>query len=185
MPNDSFPGTGNKYLVDFVEFKVVLSFTSATSLTYVVQNPDGSPGQTETVVIKTENIGPDLFLVTWQEGDTTTVVHVEDYGNKKMITNITNPGNRFEQHHGTFVQLPADGEGPPTYVDDIRPLFRSMDITCMDLKGVKLEDQAWLSTPANAQRVFTALSSGFMPPDGRWPPEKVALFKSWMDGGFH
>src|SRR5260370_5973544 len=166
MPNDSFPGTGNKYLVDFVEFKVVLSFTSATSLTYVVQNPDGSTGQTETVIIKTEHIGRDLFLVTWQEGDSTTVVHVEDYGNKKMITNITNPGNRFEQHHGSFVQLSADGEGPPTYVDDIMPLFRSMDITCMDLKLLKLVDLALLSTPANTQRVFTALSSCFMLPAG-------------------
>jgi hypothetical protein len=55
----------------------------------------------------------------------------------------------------------------------------------MGPKGVKLDDQAWLSTPANAQRVLTALSNGFMPPDGPWPPDKVALFKSWIDNGFH
>ena len=131
MPN-AFPGTGHKYLVDFQAFKVTLSFTSDTSLTYVVLNSDGSAGETETVVIKTENVAPDVYLVTWIQSDNTTVVHIEDYGRNTVITNITSPPPNFgfNQFHGTF--QPAD-EAPAalTYSHDIRPLFRDMDITCM------------------------------------------------------
>jgi hypothetical protein len=49
-------------------------------------NPDGSSGQSETVTIRVESIGPQLILVTWQEGDKTTVVHVED-----MQTTLLSP----------------------------------------------------------------------------------------------
>jgi hypothetical protein len=30
---------------------------------------------------------------------------------------------------------------------------------------------------------FDQVSAGTMPPDGGWPPERVARFKQWMDGG--
>jgi len=73
-------------------------------LTYAVVNTDGSTGQTETVVIKTENIAPHIYLVTWIENDNTTVVHIEDYGRSTIITKITTPAPnfRFDQFHGTF-----------------------------------------------------------------------------------
>jgi hypothetical protein len=182
MP-DAFPAVGHQYLVDFTEFKVKLSFTSATSLTYTTLNPDGSPGQVETVVIAVESIAPSLFLVTWQEADKTTVVHIEDYGHNTIITNITNPDHSFEQHHGTFQQIDA----PPalTYSHDIRPLFRDIDIACMHRRGKLLDDPAWMCTPANAQEVYDALLAQRMPPDGPWPPDKLALFKQWMDDGYN
>jgi hypothetical protein len=183
--SSAFPGTGHKYLVDFQTFKVTLSFTSDTSLTYIVLNSDGSTGETQTVVIKTENIAPDVYLVTWVESDNTTVVHIEDYGRNTIITNITSPppNFRFDQFHGTF--QPADGDAPATltYSHDIRPLFRDMDITCMGPRGKHLDDPVWMCTPANAQRVFNAVSAHRMPPDAAWPPERVALFKQWMDQG--
>jgi len=184
MPSD-FPGAGHNYLVDFQAFKVLLSFASDTSLTYTVKNPDGSSGQTETVVIKTESIAPRVYLVTWVESDNTTVVHIEDYGRNIIITNITTPppNFRFDQFHGTFQQV----DGPPavnlTYSHDIRPLFRDMDIACMVPRGKLLNDATWMCTPANAQRVFNAVSTHRMPPDAPWPPERVALFKQWMDQG--
>jgi hypothetical protein len=48
-----------------------------------------------------------LFLVTWQEADKTTVVHIEDYGRQTIITNITNPDLSFQQFHGTFIEYAA------------------------------------------------------------------------------
>jgi len=184
MPS-TFPGTGHKYLVDFQSFKVTLSFTSDTSLTYVVLNPDGTAGQTETVVIKTENIAPDVYLVTWVESDNTTVVHVEDYGRNTIISNITTPAPkfRFDQFHGTFQLTEGGTPTALTYSHDIRPLFRDMDIACMGPRGKHLDDPVWMCTPANAQRVFNAVSAQRMPPDTPWPPERVALFKQWMDQG--
>jgi hypothetical protein len=181
----AFPASGHSYLVDFKQFKVKLSFASSSdSLTYVVQNPDGSAGQTETVAIRVEAIGPQIFLVTWQESDKTTVVHVEDYANNTIITNITNPDLSFEQHHGSFSRIDvAQPANPPSYAQDIRPLFRDRDVACMAPKGVKLADPAWMTVAANAQRVFDVLNAGLMPPDGKWPDANIELFKSWMDGG--
>jgi hypothetical protein len=184
MPSD-FPGAGHKYLVDFPAFKVILSFASDTSLTYTVLNPDGSPGQTEPVVIKTESIAPQVYLVTWVESDNTTVVHIEDYGRNTIITNITTPPPNFsfDQFHGTFQQTDGPAPADLTYSHDIRPLFRDTDIACMVPRGKHLDDVTWMCTPTNAQQVFNAVSAHRMPPGDPWPPERVALFKQWMDQG--
>jgi hypothetical protein len=100
-----FPAVGHRYLVDFKVFRVQLYFESETSLTYTGVKPDGTPGGSETVSIKVEAIGDYLFLVTWQEADKTTVVHVEDYKHNTIITNITNSDLTFDQYHGTFTQI--------------------------------------------------------------------------------
>ena len=52
-----------------------LSFASDTSLTYTGIRPDGSHGGSETVTIAVEAIRDQLFLVTWQKLDKTTVIH--------------------------------------------------------------------------------------------------------------
>jgi hypothetical protein len=100
-----FPAVGHRYLVDFVAFRVELYFTSLTSLTYTGIAPDGSRGGSETVTIRVEPLRDNLYLVTWQESDKTTVVHVEDYTRDTIVTSITNPDNSFDQFHGTFTML--------------------------------------------------------------------------------
>jgi hypothetical protein len=103
--SQKFPAVGHRYLVNFKAFRVQLYFQSETSLTYTGVAPDGSLGGSETVTIKVEPIRDHLFLVTWQESDKTTVVHLEDYKDKTIITNITNPDLTFDQYHGTFTQI--------------------------------------------------------------------------------
>jgi hypothetical protein len=70
-----------------------------------------------------------------------------------------------------------------TYAHDIRPLFRDSDITCMARHGIMLGDANWMCVPANANNVYSVLSSGYMPPDGPWPQDRIDLFKAWIDGG--
>lgn len=101
----SFPAVGHRYLVDFVQFRVELYFSSETSLTYTGIRQDGTRGQSETVTIRVEPIADAIFLVTWQEADKTTVVHLEDYRRMSIVTTITNPDLSFDQYHGTFVEL--------------------------------------------------------------------------------
>jgi hypothetical protein len=102
----AFPAVGHRYLVDFVAFRVELQFTSDTSLTYFNVDANGKILGQETVTIKVEPITDQIFLVTWQESDTTTVVHVEDYERHTIVTNITSPPKlKFDQFHGTFKQL--------------------------------------------------------------------------------
>ena len=100
----NFPAVGHKYLVDFQAFRVELNFTSLSSMTYTGIAPDGSRGGSETVKICVKSLGHDMFLVTWQESDKTVVVHIEDYANNTIVTNITNPDLSFDQFHGTFKQ---------------------------------------------------------------------------------
>lgn len=71
-----------------------------------------------------------------------------------------------------------------TYTADIRPLFRPQDISCMRLRRVLLADAQWMCVPANAKHVYDKVCTGAMPPDAAWPPERVALFKQWMDEGY-
>ncbi len=71
-----------------------------------------------------------------------------------------------------------------SFATDIRPLFRDGDIKCMGRAGVRLDDPAWMSVPANAQSVYDQVSSGLMPPDAPWPSDHISLFKKWMDAGF-
>ena len=70
-----------------------------------------------------------------------------------------------------------------SFAADIRPLFRDGDVRCMGKAGVKLDDLAWMSVPANAKLVYGAVSSGTMPPDSPWSADRVSLFKSWIDAG--
>jgi hypothetical protein len=100
-----FPGVGHRYFVDFVAFQVELDFTSETSLTYYNLDKDGNKVGSETVTIKVEPITDGSFLVTWQESDKTTVVHIEDYNRHTIVTNITNPDLTFDQFHGKFRKL--------------------------------------------------------------------------------
>lgn len=74
-----------------------------------------------------------------------------------------------------------------SFKSDVLPLFTRIDIQHMTEKEVPLDDYSFMSQPANASRVYTAVSSGWMPPSDSgaqtWSPDKVELFKAWMDGG--
>jgi hypothetical protein len=181
----SFPGTGHTYLVDFSVFRVELAFTSATSLTYTGIAPDGTREGSETVQIRTEPMSDVIFLVTWQESDKTTVVHIEDFDKKTIVTNITNPDSTFEQYHGTFSEVQKGAAVGPllSFASDIKPLFRDQDVACMTPRHIPLRDATWMCVPANAERVHRRLADKTMPKDGPWPPERIALFKAWMDQG--
>ncbi len=85
----SFPGTGKKFLVDFGAFVVELYFENKDTLTYTGIARDGTRGPSETVKIATTYLRDCLYMVTWQESDKTTVVHIEDYDQSVIFTNIT------------------------------------------------------------------------------------------------
>jgi hypothetical protein len=102
---NTFPAVGHKYLVDFQQFKVMLDFTSITSMTFTGVAADGSTGTPVTVVIAVEPIRDGLFLVTWQEEDKTTVVHLEDYKHHTIITCITGSDGSFDKFHGTVTLI--------------------------------------------------------------------------------
>lgn len=62
-------------------------------------------GTSETVQIAVTPIRPGVFMISWQEEDKTTVVHVEDFENSIVHTNITERIGAFILRSGTLKKL--------------------------------------------------------------------------------
>ena len=74
-------------------------------MTYTGVASDGTLGGSETVAIAVQPVRDGLFLVTWQESDKTTVVHLEDYKDMKITACITGPNLRFQIFHGIVTPI--------------------------------------------------------------------------------
>jgi hypothetical protein len=74
----------------------------------------------------------------------------------------------------------ASEEEPMHFDDDVKPLFREGDRTAMrfafDLWSA--EDVA-----THADDILGRLEAGTMPCDGAWPPDRVAVFRRWVEAG--
>ncbi|HZP86964.1 MAG TPA: hypothetical protein VFB54_09080 [Burkholderiales bacterium] len=105
VATSDFPGVGRRYLVTFPTFRVELHFESVSSLTWTLINTDGSRGRYEKVAIRVQAVAGTIFLITWQEANKTTVVSVEDFGQRIMFSNITRADGTFLQAKGTFIEL--------------------------------------------------------------------------------
>ena len=97
---DAFPGVGHRYRVDFTAFRVELHFISETKMTYAGIGEDGNPGPPVPVTITIRPVRDQLFLVTWQEANSATVVHLEDYKENTIVTHFTSPGNAANPNLG-------------------------------------------------------------------------------------
>lgn len=77
-----------------------------------------------------------------------------------------------------------------SYAADIKPLFRTIDISHMQRYGVKLDDYSYMSNPDNANAVLATLSPqngkpASMPPGGPyWTEAQLTLFKQWQKDGY-
>jgi hypothetical protein len=81
-------------------------------------------------------------------------------------------------------------DGPPAPVPlvvgfeaDIKNLFRaSPDVSVMrNISGFDLHK--FEDVRDNAELIFERIADGTMPCDGSWPPDRVALFRKWIDDG--
>jgi hypothetical protein len=69
----------------------------------------------------------------------------------------------------------------PSYAQDIRPLFRDLDVEAMeyvfDLRNYQdVKDQA--------ENIYERLADGSMPCDAPWSEEQISLFRRWIDEGY-
>jgi hypothetical protein len=77
-----------------------------------------------------------------------------------------------------------------SFARDIKPLFRSVDISHMKSYGVKLDDYTYMSKQNNANSVLANLSPHngeppSMPPGGPyWTADQLALFVQWQKDGY-
>jgi hypothetical protein len=66
------------------------------------------------------------------------------------------------------------------YEHDIRPLFREKDIGSM---SGAFDLASYDDVRANSAKILAAVSAGSMPCDGAWPPDRVELFRRWVEAG--
>ena len=76
-----------------------------------------------------------------------------------------------------------------SFAQNIRPLFRQIDIDHMKGYSVLLDDYVYMSDPtgnyANAQSVQDSLTSKSMPPGGPyWSDQQLSLYKQWRSDGY-
>lgn len=79
-----------------------------------------------------------------------------------------------------FIEKEGAG-GVPSFVEDIKPLFRERDVIVMEAVGGfnlhKYED-----VKANAEKILERLKID-MPCDGLWPQSDIDKFAAWRNGG--
>jgi hypothetical protein len=94
--------------------------------------------------------------------------------------------SRFLTDGGGAATIASDsahlsGPGEPVHFEeDIKPLFRERDRDSMRF-AFDLWSPEDVST--NADGILDRLEAGTMPCDGAWPPERVAVFRRWIDAG--
>ena len=74
----------------------------------------------------------------------------------------------------------AIDEQAPSFETDIRPLFRESDVAAMKWA---FDLSAYEDVKASAGEIYARLFDGSMHCDARWPEDRVAKFKSWIDAG--
>ena len=62
----------------------------------------------------------------------------------------------------------------------IKPLFRETDVEAMDF-AFNLWD--YEDVKANAEHILERLEAGEMPCDEPWDEDRIAKFRSWIEGG--
>ncbi len=70
-----------------------------------------------------------------------------------------------------------------SFARDIRPLFRTVDIDHMKPHGLDLS--SYDDVKRHASAIYDQVSQSRMPPppDTSWPPNRVQVFKTWIDDG--
>jgi hypothetical protein len=76
-------------------------------------------------------------------------------------------------------ELPAEYE-PVGFEEDIEPLFREHDRESMMFA---FDLWSFDDVSQHAGEILAKLESGSMPCDGAWPPERVAIFRRWVEAG--
>jgi hypothetical protein len=66
------------------------------------------------------------------------------------------------------------------YEHDIRPLFRETDIAAM---SGAFNLGSYDDVRANSAKILAKVADGSMPCDGAWPPDRVELFRRWVEAG--
>jgi hypothetical protein len=91
-----YPASGKTLIFDIGVADVEQQYLAPDQMHYrVLTGPRA--GQQETVAIEVKQIADQVFLVSWQEADGITVVHVENFHTMNFDSCVTMPDGRFRR----------------------------------------------------------------------------------------
>jgi hypothetical protein len=106
---EQFPAIGHVYEANFNDGMILVHLDFAQDGSHMTFSDAGStmPGMkpAETITYTAVEVRPQVFLVSWQEKDKMTVVHLEDFEKGIIRTHITAPTGDFYQFGGTLKQI--------------------------------------------------------------------------------
>ncbi|WP_299162629.1 MoaF N-terminal domain-containing protein [uncultured Tenacibaculum sp.] len=97
---------GNKFKVDFGgDFVFELNFQSENKMTWTPLKGDDKQSHTENITMV--EIRPNVYMVYWKEKSGNRVVHIEDFENDIVHTNISLPDkeNTFLNFNGSLTLI--------------------------------------------------------------------------------
>lgn len=105
---ESFP-VHSIYELEFPEFTAEISVLSPTHLQFEIK--EGRYERTAVVNYEAIKIRTGVFIVSWQEEDKSTIVHVEDFVNRKIYTFATLDDHTFIRSRGNIRFIEELNEG--------------------------------------------------------------------------
>ncbi len=127
----------------------------------------------------TEDLGGEIAAVcgALDEIADSLAAHFPDWGGASRFA--TRGGEAETTSAEGEPDLPAIGQ-PLGFEEHIRPLFRQHD---RDSMSFRLDLWSYDEVAREADSIAARLEDGSMPCDGAWPPERIAVFRRWIEAG--
>jgi len=101
----NFPYSGRTFLVDYGELAATNAYSAdGKALTYEITSGPFA-GATATVEFEWTQVGDGIYVISWQEADGATVVHVDDFSLGSSLSFFTTSTAQFYRLSGTLIQL--------------------------------------------------------------------------------
>jgi hypothetical protein len=102
MTTTSATFIGKTYVFDYGDFVALDTFVSDEELTFEILSEGPMKGLTGRTRYQAKEIRTGVFLITWQESDGGTVVHIDDFENGISHSNYTDAKLNFYVMAGTI-----------------------------------------------------------------------------------
>jgi len=107
MTNTAFPMAGESFEVDYGDLVATNVYApDGASLTYAITG-GALAGATATVAFEWRHLHGGVYILSWQEADRSTVVHVDDFEGGRSLAFFTTPDGQFFRLEGSLRRLEA------------------------------------------------------------------------------
>lgn len=123
----------------------------------------------------------------WGPGKPLKGIRVHAVANKKLVDIVSRKeasarsARMSPQATVSYVATTTPATEVPGFEEDIKPLFRPVDVSSMIAFG-GFDLSKYDDVKANAENIYARLQVD-MPCDGLWPATDIDKFKAWKDGG--